>query len=147
MMMSRLDRGRQGDRGSAAVEFVVLTPVLTFLLLAAFWACRYVIADFAVDEVASNAARAASIAPDAVTAQTNAQAAAEDSIAAQDLRCLALSVSVDVAGFATPIGQPAQVSVEVSCTADNSDLVWEGIPGNPVLTSFSVSPLDQYRSR
>lgn len=129
------------------MEFVVWAPLLVFLLLVAYWLGRYVIADFAVSEVAYNAARAASIAPDATTAQANAQTAAEESVAAQDLRCLSLSVVVDVAQFATPLGQPAAVTVDVSCTVDNSDLVWEGIPGNPTLTASAVSPLDSFRSR
>lgn len=147
MMTMRAGLGERGDRGSATVEIVLWGPVLAFVLLAAFWLGRYVMADFAVEEVASNAARAASIAPDAATAQLNAQAAAEESVAAQDLRCLSLSVDVDVAEFATPIGLPAAVSVDVTCIVDNRDLVWEGIPGNPTLSASAVSPLDQYRSR
>ncbi len=135
------------DRGSATVDIVMWAPLLVFVLLLVYWLGRYVLADFAVSEVANNAARAASIAPDAVTAQANAQLAAEQSIAEQDLRCVSLSVIVDVAEFATPIGQPAAVSVDVTCTVDNGDLAWEGIPGNPTLTASAVSPLDQYRSR
>lgn len=134
------------DRGSATVEIVLWAPVLVFLLLLVYWLGRYVLADFAVSEVASNAARAASIAPDAAAAQASAQLAAEQSIAEQDLRCVSLSVVVDVAAFATPIGQPAAVTVDVTCTVDNSDLAWEGIPGNPTLTASAVSPLDQYRT-
>lgn len=136
-----------GERGSGTVELVVWAPLLVAILFTMYWTGRYVTAEFAVSEVAANAARAASLAPDASTAQANAQAAAADSIAAQDLRCTGLSVSVDVAGFSVPLGQPAQVTVAISCTVDNGDLVWAGIPGNPTLDADAVSPLDTYRSR
>ena len=81
------------------------------------------------------------------SAQATAEAAAYDSIDEQDLRCVDLQVTVDVSGFGTPLGQPAEVSVQISCTVDNSDLTWPGIPGNPTLTGDAVSPLDAYRSR
>lgn len=141
-------RGRlRGDRGSATIELVVWAPLLVLILFTIYWVGRYTIADHAVSQVAANAARAASLSVDPATAQAAAETAARDSVADQDLRCTTLQVTVDVAGFTTPIGLPAQVSVAIACTVDNSDLVWSGIPGNPTLTGDAVSPLDQYRSR
>ena len=145
--MTRLRRRPTGDRGNATVELVVWAPLLILVLFTLYWVSRYVTAEFAMSEVAANAARAASLAVDPGSAQATAEATAYDSIAEQDLRCVDLQVTVDVSGFATPLGQPAQVTVQISCTVDNSDLVWPGIPGNPTLTGDAVSPLDAYRSR
>ncbi len=136
-----------GDRGNATIELVVWAPLLVLVLFTLYWVSRYVTAEFAVSEVASNAARAASLSVDPAAAQASAEAAAYDSIADQDLRCVGLEVAVDVSGFGTPLGQPAEVSVQITCTVDNSDLVWTGIPGNPTLVGDAVSPLDAYRSR
>jgi len=147
-MRRRRRRGAvAGERGSAAIEVALWAPAIVLALLAIYWTGRYVTAEFAVSEVARNAARAVSIAPDAATAQANAMTAAQESLASQDLRCLSLIVDVDVSGFATPLGLPANARVDVSCTVDDSDLVWPGIPGNPTLTGDAVSPLDAYRSR
>ena len=146
--MTRLRRRRPaGDRGNATVELVVWAPLLILVLFTLYWVSRYVTAEFAMSEVAANAARAASLSVDPASAQATAEAAAYDSIAEQDLRCVDLQVAVDVSGFGTPLGQPAEVTVQISCTVDNSDLVWPGIPGNPTLTGDAVSPLDAYRSR
>ena len=146
--MTRLRRRRPtGDRGNATVELVVWAPLLILVLFTLYWVSRYVTAEFAMSEVAANAARAASLSVDPASAQATAEAAAYDSVAEQDLRCLNLQVTVDVSGFDTPLGQPAEVTVQISCTVDNSDLVWPGIPGNPTLTGDAVSPLDAYRSR
>jgi len=146
--MTRLRRRRPaGDRGNATVELVVWAPLLILVLFTLYWVSRYVTAEFAMSEVAANAARAASLSVDPASAQATAEAAAHDSIDEQDLRCVDLQIAVDVSGFATPLGQPAQVTVQISCTVDNSDLVWPGIPGNPTLTGDAVSPLDAYRSR
>ncbi len=140
--------GVGGDRGSATLEVVLYAPFLIAFLLTIYWMGRYVMAEHAVSEVAHNAARAASIAPDAATALANALTAAQGTIAEQDLRCLSLSVVVDVSGFAVPLGQPASAQVDVSCTVDDSDLVWPGLPtGNPTLEASFISPLDAYRSR
>jgi hypothetical protein len=57
-------------------------------------------------------------------------------------------VTADVAGFSIPPGQPAQVSVQVSCDVRLSGLtVIPGIPGSRALTASASSPLDLYRAR
>ncbi len=59
------------------------------------------------------------------------------------------AVSVDVAGFAVPPGQPATVSADVSCTVPLSDLLpWlPGLPGAKTVKAQFSSPLDPFRAR
>lgn len=123
-----------------------LAPVLVLFMLGVFWVGRFIIAEGALDEVARNAARAASLGPDAATGQAAAYAAAQDTLDAQGLKCEGVDLDVDTSGFAVPIGQPAQVVVTVSCTVTNEDLVFPGIPGGVLISSAFTSPIDSYRS-
>ena len=58
-----------------------------------------------------------------------------------------LDVSLDTAGFAVPVGQPAQVAATISCDVDLSALAVPGVPGAKTLSARTVSVLDRYRSR
>ena len=68
-------------------------------------------------------------------------------LAADHLDCTP-AVTVDTAGFAVPPGQPAQVTVQVTCDVRLPGLtVIPGIPGSRTLTATASSPLDIYRAR
>ncbi len=136
-----------GERGSISLELVVIAPAMILLLVFAVFCGRSVIADNAVEEAARAAARAASISVDAATAQQAAQTGAEQTLALQDLRCMSLSVSVDTSGFASPIGTPASVSVDVICVVDMADLLMPGLPGSHTVSAGFTSPIDSYRTR
>ncbi len=58
----------RGERGNAAVELVVVAPALLLLIAAVVGAGRLVSAKSAVESVAREAARAASLEPDATSA-------------------------------------------------------------------------------
>ncbi len=136
-----------GERGSVSVELALLAPALLLLLSFAVLAGRAQIAEGAVEEAARAAAREASLARDADTAAVLASAQAQRTLAGQDLRCQATTVDVDTAGFATPLGQPGDVTVAIGCTVGMGDLLAPGLPGTVTVEASFTSPVDAYRER
>lgn len=134
------------DRGSAALELVIIAPGLLLVLAVLIFAGRVAIAQQAVDSAAADAARSASIARTQGAAGGAAQSAANSSLANQGLRCLSTSTSVDTSGFASPVGTAAFVTTTVSCTVNLRDL-GAPIPGTRTVTSTVRSPIDTYRTR
>ncbi len=151
--MMRLARARRprGDAGSAALELVVLAPVLLVLLALVIAAGRTSIAKSSVDAAARDAARQASLALSPAAAQQAGVASARQALAADGLDCLVEKVVVDtggpLAGFGLPAGTPATVSATVSCTVPLSDLFLPGLPGAHTMTATFSSPLDVFRER
>lgn len=144
-MNTRLVRAR--ERGSVAVEVVILAPVLMLFILGVVFAGRYALAQQAVQSAAAEAARAASISRSPAQASGAATGAAAASLANQGLRCASSSVAVDTGAFALRPGIPGEVSATIVCVVDMSDLSFPGIPGNRTLEATMASPLDTYRSR
>ena len=141
-------RGRlQGDEGAVSLELAILGPALLLVLSFAIWAGRTQIADNAVQEAARSAAREASIALDAGTATSLATSRANATLTAQNLNCQTISVQVDTAGFAAPIGVSGEVTVTVACTIGMSDLLAPGLPGSVQVQASFTSPVDAYRER
>ncbi|MBB3084705.1 TadE/TadG family type IV pilus assembly protein [Geodermatophilus sabuli] len=136
-----------GERGSVSVELALLAPALLLLLSFAVLAGRTVVAEAAVAEAARAAAREASLARDAGTAAALAGAQAQQTLAAQDLRCQQVSVDVDTAGFAAPPGQPGDVTVTIACVVGLVDLLAPGLPGAVTVGATFTSPVDAYRER
>lgn len=139
-------RAASDERGSAAIELVLLVPALMLLLLFAVAGGRVAIAHGSVQQAAADAARAASIARTAGAAQTTAVAAARATLSNQGLTCASMTVTLDTSGFATPVGTPASVAATVTCTVELSEL---GLPGLPdrVVSATVTSPLDVFRGR
>ena len=138
---------RRDDRGSAAIEAAVLAPPLLLLIVVAIVGGRIQIAGGAIEAAAHDAARAASISRTAGQAQASAYAAAGATLGLQGLHCATLTVQVDTAGFAVPVGQAATVAVTITCVVDFSDLVADGLPGSKTLNASFVSVLDTFRTR
>jgi Flp pilus assembly protein TadG len=138
---------RVTDRGSVSVELALLAPALLLLLAFAILAGRTQIAEGAVAEAARAAAREASLARDATTAATRADAQAERTLAAQNLRCQRTSVDVNTAGFQAPPGQPGDVTVTIACVVGMADLLTPGLPGAVTVEASFTSPVDAYRER
>ena len=134
------------ERGSAAIELVLLVPALMLLLMFAVAGGRVAIAHGSVQQAAADAARAASIARTAGTAQTTAVAAARATLANQGLTCASMTVTLDTSGFSRPVGTPASVGATVSCTVELSELALPGLPDRVVSATVS-SPLDVFRGR
>lgn len=152
----RAGRGEHGDErrgvprgreaGNAALELVILAPVIVLLICMVIAAGRVAIAKGSVDAAARDAARQASIArsPDAARAAAIASARAE--LAGDGLNCNP-RVFVDTSQFGTPLGQPASVSATVFCRVSLSGLVLPGLPGSLPLSFTFRSPLDPFRGR
>jgi Flp pilus assembly protein TadG len=145
-MRRRSGRGRVSG-GSATLEATIVVLGLLVLLGLAIASGWVAVAGGAVEEAARDAARQASIARDADTAQARAIEAAHATLANQGLACASLRVRVDTSGFAVPVGRPARVGATVTCVADLSRLAVPGLPGRRALTATFTSPLDTYRER
>ena len=107
---------------------------------------RVALSHQAVESAAADAARAASISRTQGQAASNAETAAAASLSSQNLRCVSTSVSIDTAGFASPVGTPASVGATVTCQVDLAGLL-PGLPGSMTISATMRSPLDTYRER
>jgi Flp pilus assembly protein TadG len=140
-------RGSDRDAGNAALELVVLAPVILFLLGLMIAAGRTSIAQGAVDAAARDAARQASISLTPSAAKAAALSSASAALSGDGLHCNPV-VSVDTKPFTTvPVGQPASITAIVLCRVPLSDLVVPGMPGSRLLTGKFTSPLDPFRER
>jgi Flp pilus assembly protein TadG len=136
----------RGADGNAALELVILAPVLLGLLGLVIAAGRTTIAQGAVDAAARDAARQASISLTPAAAQATGQASAQAALQSDGLDCVPVVV-IDTSQFATLPGQPAAVTATVSCTVPLANLALPGLPGNARLRATFTSPLDIYRTR
>lgn len=139
-------RVRPTDEGSTVVEVVILAPALALFLGLIVAGGRLAVAHQAVEAAAAQAARSASIARVQAEALTSAQTAATSALADQGLNCVTSTVSVDVAGFASPAGTPASVGATVMCQVSLTDTL-PGLPGSISVTATVRSALDTYRER
>jgi Flp pilus assembly protein TadG len=139
---------RRGERGNAALELVILAPVIVLLIGMVVAAGRATIAQGSVDAAARDAARQASISRSPAQALAAAQDSAGAELAGENLNCTPV---IEMRGlgraFATPVGEPASVTATVSCTVSLSDLLVPGLPGSKRLTGTFTSPLDPFRGR
>lgn len=131
-----------GERGSAAVEITLLTPLLLIMLLFVVFLGRVTGAQAVISDAAHQAARAASIVPTPATAAAQAQQAAATALSGRGLACQHFTVTVDLAGF-TPGGT---VRATVTCTTGLSDLALLDVPGSRTLSATFTSVIDTYRS-
>ncbi len=125
------------QRGSMAVEFVVLAPLMLVLLCFLVLCGRVVEAHGQVDGAARDAARAASVARTPTEAYSNAQQAAQG-----DLRgwCAGGAPASAVSGFGPGAGR---VIVTVRC---HVNLKFIGY-GSITVTGRAVAPLDTFEAR
>ena len=139
---SRRDR----EAGNAALELIVLAPVILFLLGLVIAAGRTSVAQGSVAAAARDAARQASISLTPSAAQTAALSSARAALGQDGLNCDPV-VRVNVSGFGVPVGEPANVQATVTCQVSLSSLVVPGMPGSKTLRATFRSPLDPYRGR
>jgi hypothetical protein len=137
----------RSDAGNAALELVVLAPVLLAILGLVIAAGRTSIAEGAVNAAARDAARQASIALNPYAAQAAGQASARAALHADGLDCHP-EVTIDVADFASQPGTIAPpVVATVTCAVPLASLYLPGLPGVRTISATFSSPLDVYRSR
>lgn len=133
------------DRGSESVEVAILLPVGILVLVMLVVGARIALAGEHISGVAGVAARDASLARSANTAQQAATASATSELTAANLHCTDLSVRVDTSGFTSPPGTPASITVDIACTVSLSDVGVAGLPGSRTLHDSATSPLDPAR--
>jgi Flp pilus assembly protein TadG len=134
-------RRPRGDRGTAAIELAIVTPVVIVLLLTVVALGRYSYGKVDIEQASAAAARAASLTSSPGQAAAAAQQAAHDSLDGSGVSCTNMAVSIDTGSF-RPGGI---VSVTLSCTADLSSLALAGVPGAVTVARTSTAPLETYR--
>lgn len=130
------------QRGSAALEWALLVPVILVLMAGCALGARVAGAQHALDHAAAVSSRAATLERSAAAALSAAQIVAERELG----QCTSHRLDIDVSEFARPLGQPASVRVEATCVVTLVDL---GLPGPATVTlnAHGQSALDQYRER
>jgi Flp pilus assembly protein TadG len=127
-----------------AAEVAIAVPVLVAVLVfAAVLVYRGVDARLRLDDVAHQAARAASLSRTPAAANAAARQTATASLATAGVGCGEAGVSVDTSDF-VPGGT---VTVTVSCRLDLSDAAaLLAVGDSRTISATSSSPLDVYRS-
>jgi Flp pilus assembly protein TadG len=132
----------KGERGSAAVELVLLTPALVVMLLFVVAVGRLAQAKGDVEAAARDAARAASIARGPDSARVDGEAAAQRRLDEGSVTCRTLDVAVPTDAF-RPGGV---VSANVTCVVDLGELTMLRIPGTRTVAATFAEPVDTYRA-
>ncbi|MEU8180319.1 TadE/TadG family type IV pilus assembly protein [Micromonospora sp. NPDC049044] len=152
---------RTGERGSVSIEVAVLAPAFIALMVLAGVVGRTAVAAEAIEAAAHDAARAASISRDSVTAREAAREAIQDQLDWHGLACandLDPELTATVGGaptdfddaFSSTIGTDATVTVTLVCLVSFQDITLDILPGMPDQRQISAtftSPLDRYRGR
>jgi Flp pilus assembly protein TadG len=130
------------EQGSAALELVLLTPVLLLVLMLVVGIGRLVDARERVGDAAYQAARAATLTLTAPAAQQAATSTAAAALSRAGVACAAMNVTADVGALAPG----STVTVSVTCTVS-----WAGITGisfgaHQSVTARATSIVDVYRS-
>ncbi|WP_258862709.1 TadE/TadG family type IV pilus assembly protein [Marinitenerispora sediminis] len=133
--------GRDRERGSAAAELAVVTPLLLMFVLLMVLAGRVTSAHGAADEVAHAAARAASMERDAAGAEAAGNQMAASALASHGLRCADFSLALDHGGL-----QPGgAVTAALDCNVALGDLSLLNVPGTVTVRGESTVVIDTFR--
>lgn len=128
-------RIRMRERGSMAVETVMLAPVFLLFLLFLVGAGRLVEGQGEVNGAARDSARAASVQRTLDGARTAAETSVTGALEGQ---CLSPAVSLEGSNWT----EGGHVQAEVTCELDLSFL---GFGATKQLTGTSIVPLEQFR--
>jgi Flp pilus assembly protein TadG len=144
-MTNRDDRNHEPrDRGSAAVEMVIVAPALIVLMLLVVGMGRLSHGDQQIQVAAAQAARAASLQRgDPAQVSSAANAAANDTLTGDHISCdhTATPVTIDPASVEQPGGS---ITVTLTCTTQLSDLLLAGFPGSHTWTATVTAPVDTF---
>lgn len=132
----------RSEEGSISVEVSIMGVLLIVFLLLVIGLGRMSQARFDVTGAAHDAARAASLESNASAADHAARAAADAALADRGLSCAQMNVDVNTAAF-RPGGE---VTAQVTCVADLSDLSLVWVPGSRTFSEEAVAPIEQYRT-
>jgi Flp pilus assembly protein TadG len=146
-MTRLLQRLIADDAGTMTIEVALYVPAVAMLAGLLWMFGVTAVAGSTVLHAATDAARAASVQRTAADAQHDAVAVAHAVLDHDHLHCHDITVAVDTSGFRVPVGQPAQVAVDVTCRISLGDLYVRGLHGEKVLHEHGVSSLDTFRAR
>ena len=132
----------RGDRGMAAIELVLMTPVLLLILGFLVVAGRLATVRGDIAAASRDAARAASRAGTYEQATTDARTTAEASLGGRDVTCGNLSVTL---GDPSSFRAGGTVAVTVACDVSLADVAIPALPGHRVVTDRSAEVIDLYR--
>ena len=131
---------RTGQRGSMAIEIVLLTPVLFAFTLLVVAGGRLVARQSDVDSTARDAARAASVERSEGSARSVGEAVTLRNGDTCD------SPAVDTSDWPPPGSvRGGSVTVTVTCEVSYAGLGLLELPGSVTVTGTSTAPVDQYR--
>jgi Flp pilus assembly protein TadG len=134
-------RAAQDDTGSAISELVILIVVFFGFILAVVFAGRLTTGSARVEAAARSAARTISIARDPEAAQDDAAAQAAEMVAEGSALCTSMVFHPTIDRTATP----GVVTVDITCTADLSELALIEVPGNHTYHASADEVLDVHR--
>lgn len=131
---------RAHQRGGAATELVLATPLIVVLVLFIVFLGRITQTTAEIDGAAHSAARAASMARDPASAVLAANQMASGALHGQHVTCTPLAVEVDTSQF-RPGGE---VAVTIMCTVSFADLGPLHVPSSETLSTHFVEPIDRF---
>jgi Flp pilus assembly protein TadG len=134
-------RAAANDTGSAISELVILIVVFFGFILAVVFAGRLTTGSARVEAAARSAARTISIARDPEEAQDDAAAQAAEMVAEGSALCTSMVFHPTIDRTATP----GVVTVDITCTADLSELALIEVPGEHTYHASAEEVLDVYR--
>ncbi len=129
------------------MEIALLAPALVLVLGLLVAGGRLWFARTTVVEAAQTSARAASLARSPGQASAVGAEAGRQSLSTAGLRCADSSVRVSTAAFAVPVGTPATVTSDVTCSVPFGDVFLPGMTGSIDLAGHGSAALDTYRAR
>jgi Flp pilus assembly protein TadG len=132
---------RRDERGSAAVELVLLTPLLVSLMLFVVALGRMASAEGTVDDAARDAARSAANARTEPDARRAGDLLARAVLSENGMECASLDISIDTSDWRAG----GSVGVAISCPIRLADVAGLGIGGTRTITALFVEPLDTFR--
>lgn len=135
--MRTTERRRRGERGSMAVEIVLLAPVMMAFMMLVVAGGRYVAVRGDIEAASRDAVRAASLER---TAGAGQAAAVDTAIAALQHpdQCQNAALSGNFVSGGT-------ITVTITCEVSYDGLGLIGLPGSKSVTISSSAPIDLYR--
>ncbi len=129
-----------------AVETAIILPILLGFVGLLVVLAGGALAQMTVTSAAAQAARAASLERDPVSAISAARGVAASTLAQSSTDCSSVDVSVNAAGLRAAIGVRAVVDVTVTCLVE-FNMGLPGFPDSQRLSATRSSPVDTYRGR
>ena len=139
--LSRTPARVRRERGTMALEMVILAPILLILFMFLLACGRYFQTSSQLENAARDGARAAS----QTRSLADAQKAIDDSVTRTMGQSVASCKASASGTITTAFTAGSPLSVEVSCTINYQDLGLLGIGGDTTITKKFSSSLDPYR--